>query len=211
MGQGRKTEPGKREIRFPTSDRFRVYYRTMQSEPQTTAETKKVSPRRVFTMLLPAFISLGLLVLLLVWEERNPPGWQRAMEDHLAQFVASPRETLGTGKAGVAQLPFLLSPETPFQPVTPSVYYQTEPLPADLRPESPESLGGGKQPLPYPVMELYCVDLSQAEAGVAATRYLVAEHRDLSNSDWIVYIPAQWASPAAEDAAWKQIGCLQEE
>ena len=111
----------------------------------------------------------------------------------------------------MAQLPFLLAPDTPFQPVTPSVYYQTEPLPADVRPESPESLGGGKQPLPYPVMELYCIDLSQSSADIPDKRYLVARHEDLYNSDWIVYIPSGRASSQAVDRAWEQLGCLPEE
>ena len=177
----------------------------MQSEAQPTVETKKIPVRRIFALLLPALFSLGLLALLLVWEERNPPGWQRAMENHLAAYVPSPRDTLSAGRANVAQLPFLLSPETPFQPVTPSVHYQTAPLSAGVPPDSPESLG--KQPLPYPVLELYCIDLSQTGAGVAATRYLVAEHRDLNNSDWIVYVPSEGASPLAVDAAWEELGC----
>ena len=181
----------------------------MQSETQPATEKVKIPLRRVFALLLPAFFSLGLVVLILVWGEYNPPGWQRAMENHLTAYVSAPRELLSAGTVNVAQLPFLLSAETPFQPVTPSVHYQTKPLPADVRSDSPESLS--KQPLPYPVLELYCIDLSQTDAGMAATRYLVAEHRDPTNSDWIVYIPNERASPQAVDAAWSQLGCDAEE
>ncbi|MCL4835722.1 MAG: hypothetical protein KJZ86_25010 [Caldilineaceae bacterium] len=182
----------------------------MNSQPPPAAVPPKIPPRRMAALLLPTLISLGLLALILVWEERNPPGWQRAMENHLAAYVASPREMLSAGKATVAQLPFLLSPQTPFQPVTPSVHYQTEPLPANLRPDGPESLGGGKQPLPYPVLELYCIDLTGSAGGVAATRYLVAEHRDLNSSDWIVYIPADRATAEEVAAAWEGLGCAPE-
>lgn len=177
----------------------------MQSKAQPAAERQKIPARRILALLLPAFFSLGLLALLLVWEERNPPGWQRAMENHLAVYVSSPRDTLSAGKTTVAQLPFVLAPESPFQPVTPSVHYQIGPLPTDVRPDSTDSLG--KKPLPYPVLELYCIDLSQTGAGVAATRYLVAEHRDLHSSDWIVYLPSKRASPQAVDAAWDELGC----
>jgi hypothetical protein len=183
----------------------------MQSESQPSNEIPKIPARRVLRLLLPAFISLGLVVLILVWEEYNPPGWQQAMENHLAVYVDSPRETLSAGTTNVAQISFLLSPKTPFRPITPSAHYQTEPLPTHIRPDSPESLGGGKQPLPYPVLELYCIDLSQAAAGAAATRYLVAEHRDLNNSDWIVYIPSERASTQAVDAFWEELGCTPEE
>ena len=180
----------------------------MQSQAEPVIKTNRISPRRILALLLPALFSLGLVVLILVWEEYNPPGWQRAMENHLTAYVSAPRELLSAGTMHIAQLPFLLSAETPFQPVTPSVHYQTQPLSAAVRPESPASLG--KQPLPYPVLELYCIDLSQTDAGVAATRYLVAEHRDPTNSDWIVYIPSERASPHAVDAAWEELGCAQE-
>lgn len=183
----------------------------MQSEDQPATEIKKIPIRRVIALLFPAFVSLGLVVLILVWQEYNPPHWQRAMDSYLSTYAPAPREVLSTGIVTVAQLPFLLGPETPFQPVTPSVHYQTEPLPADVRPESPESLGGGRQPLPYPVMEVYCVDLSPSSAKIPATHYLVARHEDLNNSDWIVYIPSGWASPQAVDAAWDQLGCAGEE
>jgi len=179
----------------------------MQSAEPSTVETPKIPPRRILALLLPAFFSLGLVVLILVWEEYNPPGWQRAMENHLAPYTSSPREVLSTAVVTVAHLPFLLSPQTPFQPVTPSVHYQTQSLPTHVRPDSPESLGGGKQPLLYPVLEIYCIDLSQTDAGAAATRYLVARHRDLNNSEWIVYIPQKSAPPQTIDAAWEEIGC----
>jgi len=181
----------------------------MQNNAQPVTAIPKISTRRVLTLLLPVFISLGLLALILVWEDRNPPGWQRAMEDYLTDYVASPRDVLSAGALTVAQLPFLLAPETPFRPITPSVHYQTEPLSTDVRPAAGESLG--KQPLPYPVLELYCIDLSQTGEKLAVTRYLVAEHRDLDNSDWIVYIPRARASPQAIDAAWNELGCVAKE
>lgn len=191
--------------RLPTPAIRGYNARPMDSEALPTSTRPKIPPRRIVALLLPAFFSLGLVVLILVWQEFNPPHWQRAMNMYLSAHVSSPREVLTTATVTVAQWPFLLAPETPFQPVSPSVHYQTEPLPADVRPDSMESLG--KRPLPYPVMELYCIDLSQTDAGEAATRYLVAEHRDLHNSDWIVYIPRGWASPQAIDAAWNDLGC----
>jgi len=179
----------------------------MQSEIQPATEKVKIPPRRIVALLLPAFFSLGLVVLILVWEEYNPPHWQRAMDAYLSAYVSAPREVLATGVVTMAQLPFLLAEETPFQPVTPSIHYQTEPLPADMRPDTPESLGAGKLPLPYPVMEVYCIDLARSRADIPAKRFLVARHADLNSSDWIVYIPAEWASPAAVDTAWNQLGC----
>ncbi|MFZ1753763.1 MAG: hypothetical protein WBO46_12280 [Caldilineaceae bacterium] len=181
----------------------------MNSESPSALPPPNISARRVLRLLIPAFFSFGLAVLILVWDNYNPPGWQRAMENYLSAYSSSPRAILAEGSADVAQLPFLLSRDTPFQPVTPSVYFQTESLSAAIQPDSPESLG--HKPLPYPVMELYCIDLSQADVAAAATRYLVAEHRDLTNSEWIVYRPAEWAVPAAVDKAWKQLGCDPEE
>lgn len=179
----------------------------MHSEIESATEKVKIPPQLVFKLLFPAFISLGLVVLILVWQEYNPPGWQRAMDRYLATYVSAPKEVLSTGAISVAQLPFLLGPEIPFQPVSPSVHYQTEPLTSDVRPESPESLGGDRQPLPYPVFELYCIDLSQSSADIPVSHFLVAHHEDLNNSDWIVYIPSEWASAQALDAAWSQLGC----
>ena len=166
-----------------------------------TVETKKIPAQRVFALLLPAFFSLGLVVLILVWKEYNPPGWQRAMENYLSIHTSAPRELLSAGKTTVAQLPFVLAPESPFQPVTPGVHYQTGALSTGGQPASME--GQDKQPLPYPVLELYCIDLSQSGAGVAATRYLVAA----DNGEWIVYMPRESASPQAVDDAWKELGC----
>jgi hypothetical protein len=183
----------------------------MQGETEPTTEREKIPVRRVITMLFPAFISLGLVVLILVWQEYNPPGWQRAIVSHLSAYDPAPREVLSAGIITVAQLPFLLGSDTPFQPVSPSVHYQTEPLPGDVRLESSESLGAGKQPLPYPVMEVYCIDLSRSSAQIPDSRYLVAHHEDLHNSDWIVYIPRGRASPQAVDGAWDQLGCDPEE
>lgn len=183
----------------------------MQDEIQPTTERPKIPVRRVIILLFPAFISLGLVALILVWEEYNPPGWQRAMDSYLSAYTSAPREVLSAGIITVAQLPFVLGPETPFRPISPSVHYQTEPLPGDVRPESPESLAGGRQPLPYPVLELYCIDLTQTDTGQAAIRYLVAHHEDLNNSDWIVYIPSDGASPQAVDTAWDQLGCVEDE
>lgn len=183
----------------------------MHSETEPASEKVKIPPQRIFALLLPAFFSLGLVVLILVWQEYNPPGWQRAIVSHLSAYDPAPREVLSAGAITVAQLPFVLGPDTPFQPVSPSVHYQTEPLPANLRPESPESLGGGRQPLPYPVMELYCIDLSRSSAQIPDSRYLVAHHEDLNNSDWIVYIPSGRASPQAVEAAWDQLGCVVDE
>ncbi len=183
----------------------------MQDEIQPTEERPKIPVRRVIAMLFPAFISLGLVALILVWEEYNPPGWQRAMDSYLSAYTSASRELLSAGIITVAQLPFVLGPETPFQPVSPSVHYQTEPLSGGVPPESPESLGGGRQPLPYPVLELYCIDLTQTDGGQAASRYLVARHEDLNNSDWIVYIPSTQASPQAVDDAWDQLGCVVDE
>ncbi len=182
----------------------------MYNELEPTEERPKIPARRVIAMLIPAFFSLGLVVLILVWEEYNPPGWQRAMENYLSAYTDTPRELLGAGNATVAHLPFALSPQTPFRPVTPSVHYQTDPLPTAIRPDAPNSLGGGKQPLPYPVLEVYCIDLSQTDGGDAATYYLVAQHRDMNNSDWIVYIPREDSSPQAVDAAWNELGCEDE-
>lgn len=177
----------------------------MQSEILPTDEKPKIPPRRVFAMLLPGFFSLALVLLILAWQEFNPPGWQGAMEDHLAAYVDAPRQLLSAGSVTVAQLPFLLSRAMPFRPVTPSAYYQTAPLQTGSA-ESP-----GRQPLPYPLLELYCIDLSQSGAGLPTTRYLVAEHRNHPHGEWIVYIPDQTAAPQVVDAAWNELGCIQAE
>lgn len=168
----------------------------------------RIPLRRVLVLFVPALLSLGVAALILVWEENTPPGWQRAMEAYLAPHVAAPRDVLGTAQAGVAQFSFFLSADTPFRPVTPSVHYQTQPLPQGIPADAPESLG--TQPLPYPVLELYCIDLSSNPNRAIATRYLVANHRDLHSSDWIVYIPAEWATAQAIDAAWAEVGCAAE-
>lgn len=207
MAQGNQNRAGVVRGRFPKSGYFRVYCGSMQNEAQPANERQKIPFQRVIMLLIPAFFSLALVVLILVWEEYNPPGWQWAMEDYLAAYVASPRELLLPDRMTIAQLPFLLSPQTPFRPVTPSVHYQTEPLAPGVRPDSPDSLGGGKQPLPYPVMEVYCIDLSPSSATIPAKRYLVAKHQDLNNSDWIVYIPRKNVSPQAVDAAWNELRC----
>jgi len=176
----------------------------MQSPIQPTDEKLKIPPRRVLAMLLPGFFSLALVLLILVWQEYNPPGWQRVMENHLADYVDSPRQVLSGASVTVAQLPFLLSPATPFRPITPSDYYQTAPL-------QPGSVASpGRQPLPYPLLELYCIDLSQSGAGLPITRYLVAEHRNHPHSEWIVYIPDQAADTQVVDAAWDELGCNEE-
>lgn len=205
----RKSVLGKSyQNRFIRSRLFQVYCCIMQSEHNLSDDRPKIPFRRVLVLLIPGFFSLAMVALILIWEAYNPPGWQRAMENHLAAYVAVPKEVLSAGRIRVAQQPFLLSPTSPFQPVSPSAHYQTEPLPADVRPDAVESLG--KKPLPYPVLELYCIDLTQSGADLAVTRYLVTEHRDLHASDWIVYTPSQWATVQAVDAAWEELGCNEE-
>lgn len=177
----------------------------MYSADEPDVKPQRIPIRRILVLFVPALLSLSVVVLILVWEERNPPGWQRAMENYLSAYVPVPRETLGTASAGVAQMAFHLNTDTPFRPVSSSVHYQTEPLRAGVSPESPESLG--KQPLPWPVLELYCIDFTRSSASLPATRFLVAEHRDLYNSDWIVYAPAENVSRQSVDSAWRELGC----
>ena len=182
----------------------------MQSQDQSieVEDRPKIPPRRVFVLLLPAFFSLGLVVLILVWQEFNPPEWQRIMENYLSAYSDAPQDVLSAGIIYVARDPFRLVPEMPFQPDSSSVYYQTESLPTSVRPDSMDGLG--RRPLPFPIMELYCIDLSGSTAAMPASRYLLARHQDLYNADWIVYIPDQAAAPQVVDAAWNELGCNEE-
>lgn len=177
----------------------------MYSPDEHDEKPQRIPLRRILILLIPGLLSLSVAVLILVWEAYNPPGWQRAMESHLSGYVSAPRETLGTARASVAQLAFHLSPDTPFRPVSPSVHYRTGPLPAEVPADSPESLG--KKPLPWPVLELYCIEFPPDSPGLPATRFLVAHHRDLNNSEWIVYAPAELASRGSVDTAWQELGC----
>lgn len=177
----------------------------MYSADEPEGKPQRPPLRRILVLLIPGLLSLSVAVLILVWEAYNPPGWQRAMESYLAGHVSAPRETLGTARASVAQSSFYFSPDTPFRPVSSSVHYSTGPLSTEVPPDSPESLG--KQPLPWPVLELYCIDFTRSSAALPAARFLVADHRDLYNSDWIVYAPAEEAPRESVDAAWQELGC----
>jgi hypothetical protein len=93
------------------------------------------------------------------------------------------------------------------------VYYQTTyryvvlGLPATATPWPGElsSAGKGLRPLPFPPIEVWCVQLGQigqASPGVV----LVVLHQDIYNADWILYEPAA-GSVAELNAILSRVGC----
>lgn len=187
-----------------------------QDEPQQTVpeegapeipEAPVPSRRRLFLLLLPPLTSLLLLIGIFVYENHNPPAWQVALDDYLAEKTGPQGAAPAVALVLTASHPENFTRDMPFNLYSQSTYYRAD------SPASAEVGEDSRRPLPFPPPEVWCfllADGSKSEASAAgfeANRViLVARHQDLFNADWLVYEAAgsnNWDVAAALD----QIGC----
>ncbi len=145
--------------------------------------------RRWLLLLVPAFVSLGGLIVLIIFQFQTIPAWQVAMERYQSE-QAEAGNLFSVISVVTALLPAEFGPDEPFHPVG-------------------ELSGRDRdRALTYPPAEVRCVELqSEPEPdGERRIILLVKNEEDSDHADWLIYEPA--GPPLSVNQAVAEIGCF---